>query len=277
MATEVDDVPELDEQDMIPDDGGDAHEPVEGEGTPGEAPDDDGEEYVTFGDDTPEPVADEKPLIKHLRTQLRERERELSQYRRAPDDQPIVVGEKPTLASCDYDEERLDRERDEWEERKRQADAQKKRQEDAKRQQDDAWGKVTERYASRKAALPYRDKNEAEAVVFDALSPVSQAVIAKVATDPALFIYAAGKNAARLSELAKIDDPLVLAATVARMEATLKTQKRSVAPDPDTPVRGKVIAQGADKKLQELERKAAASGDRTELIKYKAEQARLKK
>jgi hypothetical protein len=106
---------------------------------------------------------------------------------------------------------------------------------------------------------------------------VQQAVIVKAAADPALFLYALGKSEAKRSELAKIQDPIKLAAAVARMEGAVKVTTRK-APTPDRPLSGSSKMPGsADKEIERLEKKAAANGgDRSELIAYKAKLAAKK-
>jgi hypothetical protein len=101
------------------------------------------------------------------------------------------------------------------------------------------------------------------------LDMVQQAVIVKAAADPALFLYALGKSEAKRAELAKIQDPIKLAAAVARMEGAVKVTTRK-APAPDRAQRGSApMPGGADKELEKLEKEADRTGDRTKVIAYK--------
>jgi hypothetical protein len=105
---------------------------------------------------------------------------------------------------------------------------------------------------------------------------VQQAVVVKAAVDPALFLYALGKSEAKRSELAKIQDPIKLAAAVARMEGAVKVTTRK-APAPDRPLSGSgKLPQGGDKELEKLEKEADRTGDMTRLINYKREKGLLK-
>ena len=71
---------------------------------------DESELEVTFdGEAAPASGEGENGLVKHLREQIRERDKRLAELSKAQP-QKIEVGEKPTLAGCDYDEERFDRE-----------------------------------------------------------------------------------------------------------------------------------------------------------------------
>lgn len=228
------------------------------------------EEILQFEGDDAEPEQ-ETDLVRHLRQQIRERDKQLHASRKAPQaEQLIEVGERPTLESCEYDSERFDQEFDAWEGRKEQRRQQDQRLEAAQREQAQQWEQVKTGYATAKSKLPFADKEQAEATAFDSLSEVQQAVIAKIADNPALVIYAAGKNPTRLASLAGIEDPLKLAKEIGRLEATMKVTKRARPPQPDRAVRGSAIsASTVDKREQQLEAEADRTGDRTQLIQYR--------
>lgn len=238
-------------------------------------PDEEGEEVVGFADDEPDAAPADTDLVKHLRQQIRERDKRLSEVQRAaPAEEPVVVGDRPKMADFDYDEDRFDEAIDAWDERRRAAEKQQQARTTQQQRQEEEWGKTVRSYADKKAALRYPDVQVAEETAFAALSPTAQALIAKHADNPALFIYAAGKSPTKLAELARIDsegDPFAIVKAVTKMEATLQTTRKAPrAPDPDTPVRGRVVAAGgADKKLEKLEKEARTSGDRTKLIAHK--------
>lgn len=238
-------------------DEGAAHEPVE----------EDDEEIVFEGD---EPPQDETDLVRHLRKELRDRDRKLAQRAASEPEAEIVVGERPKLADFDWDEERFDEALDQYEQRKEAARLQAQRREQAQQQQQAEWQKVTEAYAAKKAALKYPDKEEAEKRAFSELSEMQQAVIAKVASDPALLVYALGKNPARLSKLASLENPLELAAEIGRMGAQMTTKKRGAAPEPDRPERGSVARLSGDKALNAAMAKAQKNGDFSAVVRLKA-------
>lgn len=236
-----------------------------------------GEEVVGFADDPVDPPAD-TDLVKHLRQQIRERDKRLSEAQRAaPAEEPVVVGDRPKMADFDYDEERFDEAIDAWDERRRAAEKQEQARSTQKQRQEEEWGKTVRSYADKKAALRYPDVQVAEETAFAALSPTAQALIAKHADNPALFIYAAGKSPTKLAELARIDsegDPFAIVKAVTKMEATLQTTRKAPrAPDPDTPARGRVVAAGsADKQLAKLEAEAEKTGKRDKVIAFKRAQ-----
>lgn len=240
---------------------------------------DDGEEetVISFGDEEPAPGSEgegETPLIKHLRAELRETKKQIAELRKATTQpQTIEVGEKPTLAGCDYDEERFEAELDGWKERKAKAE---QAESDAQRQAQEAneqWKAELGRYEKGKKSLSRPDFEKAEETVTTVLDQVQQAVIVKAADNSAAFIYALAKAPGQLERLSQIKDPLKLAAAVAKLEGTLKVTTRKKAPALDTPARGNasVATASADKKLERLEKEAARTGDRTALINYKRE------
>jgi len=243
-------------------------------------PGDEGEEVVRFADDEPDAAPADTDLVKHLRQQIRERDKRLSEAQRAaPAEEPVVVGNRPKLSDpdIDYDDDKFEAELDAWDERRRAAEKQQQARTTQQQRQEEEWGKTVRSYADKKAALRYPDVQVAEETAFAALSPTAQALIAKHADNPALFIYAAGKSPTKLAELARIDsegDPFAIVKAVTKMEATLQTTRKAPrAPDPDTPVRGRVVAAGsADKQLAKLEAEAEKTGKRDKVIAFKRAQ-----
>lgn len=237
-----------------------------------------GEEVVGFADDEPDAAPADTDLVKHLRQQIRERDKRLSEVQRAaPAEEPIVVGDRPKMADFDYDEERFDEAIDAWDERRRAAEKQEAARTSQKQRQEEEWNKVVRGYADKKAKLRYPDVQDAEETAFAALSPTAQSLIAKHADNPALFIYAAGKSPTKLAELARIDsegDPFAIVKAVTKMEATLQTTRKAPrAPDPDTPVRGRAVTTSSvDKQLAKLEAEAEKTGDRTKIQAFKRAQ-----
>jgi hypothetical protein len=84
------------------------------------------------------------------------------------------------------------------------------------------------------------------------------------------LIYALSKHPDKLAELAAIQDPLKLAAKVAKLEGQLRVVKKRRAPDPEQVERGsgRISHQPANKQREKLEKEADRTGDRTELIRF---------
>jgi phosphoribosyl-ATP pyrophosphohydrolase len=234
----------------------------------------DDELEVSIGDGAaPASGERETPLAKHLREEIRRRDKELAELRRAqPQPQKIEIGPKPTLADCEYDEEKFEAEFNAWNARKAQAEKAETDSQQQDRAVAEAWQADVQRFESRKAELKVTGKEEAIETAIASLSNVQQAVIVKAADNPALVLVALGQHPGKLAEIAAITDPLKQAAAVAKLEGTLKVAPRTKAPDPEKIESGSArVSQGSDKTLERLEAKAARSGDRSEIVAYKAQ------
>jgi len=241
-----------------------------------EPAEDDDVEIPTFGDPGEEEPTD-TDLVKHLRAELRKTQARAKELEQGKQPEPeIVVGQKPTLESCEYDEDKFEAELDAWKDRKRKAEEQVSAGEKSRRAEQEAWKADLTRYAQKRSALPFRDVDEVEAVVTSALSQAQQAMVVKSANDPAKLIYALGKHPAKLTALAQVTDPVKFIAATVRLEAEVKMAKRRPAAEPETIVRGsgQASASSVDKRLEQLEKDARRTGDRSKLVAYKAERNR---
>jgi hypothetical protein len=226
------------------------------------------ETVVAFEGEEPE-AEPENSTVRQMRQALREKDKRIKELEQSSAPKPIEVGEKPTLASCDYDEDKFAEELEAFKDREAAAKRQSESQAEQNRRANEAWQQDLSAYEAKKAAMAFEDRDDAIETATSVFSLAQQAVIVKAAADPALFLYALGKSEAKRSELAKQDDLVKLAAAVARMEGAVKVTTRK-APNPDKPLSGSAsMPGGTDKELEKLEKKAAATGDRTALIAYR--------
>jgi hypothetical protein len=234
-----------------------------------EPEDDGGEEVLTFGEEA-EPQDNDTGLVKHLRSQIRERDRRLAEVEKAPRAQPVDPGPEPTLEDCDYDEDKLkvalrkwDREVQESKEPAVQADEAQRKAYETERQ----------RYVDGKAKINHPEMEDAEETVKASLSPAQQSALVLASDDPAKMVLALFKNPAKLAELASETNVVKLGAKVAKLEGQLKMVKRR-APDPDTPERGSAQVSrqtnAAQKKLDKMEADYKG-GDRSHIQQFKRE------
>ena len=87
--------------------------------------------------------------------------------------------------------------------------------------------------------------------------------------NPALVVYALGKNPKKAKELAAISDPVKFAFAVAKLETQLKVTPRKTAPVPERQIRGSAQLSGAvDSTLERLRAEADKTGDRTKVAAY---------
>ncbi|MEB6681027.1 hypothetical protein [Acinetobacter lwoffii] len=250
----------------------------------GEPPVDDEEFVITVGDEEPEPSDEDdfsgKPAptwVKDLRKKEREarkriKELEAQAQQAKPAEKPIEVGPKPKLSDFDYDEDQFESAVEQWHERKRQVEQQQaaKRAEEEQAQQ--TWQSKMQSYEERRqtVAAKVRDFEEVEEAAKDKLTPTQQGILIHAAENPELIMYHLGKHPNKAKELAEITDPIQFAFAAAKLDSQMKIQTRKPATQPEKKPSGSAGLAGAvDQKLAQLEAKAAKTGDRTELIKYK--------
>lgn len=227
------------------------------------------------------------PLVKELRTAAkesarkareaeRERDEALAQARAAaapkePD--AVVVGEKPTLESSEYDQEKFASDLEAYYERKRKAEEQDRKREEGKKAAETAYAARLGVYVDGAKALKVADFAASEQAVKVGLTPMQQSIIVKHANNAALLVYALGKDGAKLKELGAIADPIEFAARVARIETEIKTVSKPKFQPEQRPKGGGTgsPATGASA-LEKAREKAAVSGDYTEVNRLKREQ-----
>ena len=269
-ANEVEEI-EIEEEDA---DSLEVEEPSE-ESEKSESEEDEGEFVVTFGDEETPPQEEEQEspdLVRNLRAEIRERNKrikELEKEHTKPDEKKTVaLGPRPTLESVDYDEDRHNAELDSWYEKKREADKAKEREEQAQREQQEAWNQTLASYGEAKKKIKVSDFDIAEEVVSDTLTETQQGMILQGADNPAMLIYALGKNSKKAKELAAISDPVKFAFAVSKLETQMKPQTRK-APSPEKTITGTGSKAGAEAHLAKLRKEAERTGDMSKVLAYK--------
>jgi hypothetical protein len=272
LALEQEEVQEEQQQELV-------QEEVEGDAQPEEEAQAETEEVVvTIGDEPlPEEETEQAPSwVRELRKTHRETVREnrelkekLSKVGQTADTAPAVE-KKPTLEGCDYDAEVFERQLTAWHDAKRKADeaeAKKRAEQDA---ENAAWQEKLKAYGESKTQLKVKDFEDAEAVILDSFSVVQQGIVVKGADNPALLVYALGKNPKKAKELAEIKDPVKFSFAVAKLEAQLKVTNRKAPPAPERTVSGSAPKSGSvDSTLERLRAEAERTGDMSKLMAYK--------
>ena len=237
------------------------------------------EVVVSIGEEAP-PHEEHTPApewVKELRKtnrELQRQNRELQGRLQAapPETKPVVIGNKPKLEDHDYDAEKYEEALTSWFERKRQAEEVNAKQEAEVMNQQKAWQAKLDGYGKAKAELRVKDYEDAEAVAQEVFSITQQGVLLQGADNPALVVYALGKNPAKAKELASITDPVKFAFAVAKLEKDLKVTNRRQAPAPERIISGTGRSSGAvDSTLERLREDAARTGNMTKVIAYKAQ------
>jgi hypothetical protein len=241
---------------------------------------------VSIGEDAPPP--EEPAHAPEWVRELRKTNRELQRQNRelqgklhttaTTENKPVVLGKKPTLEDHDYDADQFETALTNWFERKRTADDVNAKQEAEVMNQQKAWQSKLDGYSKAKAELKVKDFDDAEAIAQELFSVTQQGVMLQGADNPALVVYALGKNPKKAKELSEIKDPVKFAFAVAKLEKDLKVTNRKAAPPPERVITGTGRSSGAvDSTLERLREDAARTGNMTKVIQYKAQKRAVSK
>lgn len=245
-----------------------------------EGDDDDGEEdvVISIGEESP-PQEEETRApewVRELRKANREKERKIRELEAklnatATETKPVALGKKPTLEDCDYDSEEYENKLTAWYEQKREYDAAEANAQAQRDAEAKAWQDKLDSYAKARASLKVRDYEDAEAAALDTFNVTQQGIVIQGSENPALLIYALGKNTARAKELASINDPVKFAFAVAKLETQLKVTNRKAAASPERTIStgGGRISGSVDSTLDRLREEALKTGDMSKVMAYK--------
>lgn len=240
---------------------------------------------VTIGEEPPpqEEQTHAPEWVRELRKNYRElqrEKRELEERLRCvvpAETKPAVLGVKPKLEDHDYDTDKYEAALAGWYERKREVDDLSAKAEAEAKSATAAWNEKLATYGKAKAELKVADFDDAEASVQGTLTQTQQGIILQGAENPALVVYALGKNHKKAKELALITDPVKYAFAVAKLETQLKVSQRKAPPPEGTVVRGTGSLSGAvDSTLERLRAEAAKTGDYTKVTQYKMQKRKAK-
>jgi len=233
---------------------------------------------VSIGEESPPQEEEQRApeWVRELRKANREKERKIRELEAklnatATETKPVALGAKLTLESCDYDSEEYEKKLAGWYEQKREydaaeAEAQAQRDAEAK-----AWQDKLDSYAKARASLKVRDYEDAEAVALETFNVTQQGIVLQGSDNPALIIYALGKNTSKAKELASITDPVKFAFAVAKLETQLKVTNRKAAAAPERTIAtgGGRISGSVDSTLDRLREEALKTGDMSKVMAYK--------
>jgi hypothetical protein len=271
LDTEIESETEVDDEE-------EAHEA----GADVDSEDEEGDEddvVIEIAGESPPPEDDAKApeWVRDLRKSHREQQREnkqlkdqLAKLSSTVQPKTVELGKKPTIEAADYDSDLYEQQLTDWFDRKKAVEAQQERQEAERRSQQDAWNATLATYGEHRKTLKVKDFEDAETVVQDELSNTQQGMILQGADNPALVVYALGKNPKKAKEIASIKDPVKFAFAVAKLETQLKVTNRKASTKPETTITGKAMKSGTvDSNLERLRAQAEKSGDYSKVTAYK--------
>lgn len=233
---------------------------------------------VSIGEESP-PQEEETRApewVRELRKANREKERKIRELEAklnatATETKPVALGPKPTLEACDYDSEEYEKKLADWYEQKRHADAAEAEAQAQRDAEAKAWQDKLDAYAKARASLKVRDYEDAEAFALETFNVTQQGIVLQGSDNPALIIYALGKNSTKAKELASITDPVKFAFAVAKLETQLKVTNRKAAAAPERTIStgGGRISGSVDSTLDRLREEALKTGDMSKVMAYK--------
>lgn len=234
----------------------------------GESPPQEEEEEVS---EAPKWVKELRKTHKEVVRKNRELEEKLKSLEAPKAEQPVELGAKPTLRDHDYDDEKFEAALEAWHDRKLKVSAQEADKQKQQKAAQDAWTAKVEAYNKARTALKVKDYDEVAANAGEVLNATQQGIIVAGSENPALVVYALGKNPKKAAELAKIQDPVQFAFAIAKLEGQLKVSSKRTAPPPENVLTaGTGRSSGSvDSTLERLRAEAGKSGDYSKVIAYK--------
>ena len=234
----------------------------------GESPPQEEEEEVA---EAPKWVKELRKTHKDVVRKNRELEEKLKSLEKPKVEEPVELGAKPTLREFDYDDEKFEAAIEAWHDRKLKVSAQEAEKTKQNKATQDAWNAKVEAYNKARTDLKVKDYDEVAANAGEVLNATQQGIIVAGSENPALVVYALGKNPKKAAELSKIQDPVQFAFAIAKLEGQLKVSSKRTAPPPENVLTaGTGRSSGSvDSTLERLRAEAEKSGDYSKVIAYK--------
>ncbi|WP_063657664.1 hypothetical protein [Candidatus Arsenophonus triatominarum] len=212
-----------------------------------------GDEEISLADDDDSIEGKPAPKwVKELRKGFKETQKENRDLKRqleelttkqsyqSPVNHDNVIPAKPTLESCDYDEEVYEKALTDWHEKKSHVEQKKQAQQ---RQQQEVQERFIQRLKShqqRAAKLPVKDYTEMEEVVRSEVPVLQQEILIHAADEGTeLIAYALGKNKALRQRLTAENDPIRAAFLLGQISQKVKlAPKPKKTPKPEPELKG---------------------------------------
>lgn len=244
-----------------------------------EESDEDDEVVVQIGEDAPPTEEETQPApewVKEVRKSNRELQRrnkeleaKLAEQEAETNPAPVQMA-KPTLDDHNYDVNAYEQALAEYYQNQRAVEEAQAAEQAKLKEAEQVWQNKLEGYAQKRQELKVRDYEAAEHAVEQKFDNTQQGIILEGAENPALVVYALGKNPKKAEELAKIANPVNFAFAVAKLETQLKVTNRKAKAQPEKSLTsGTKVAGAVDSTLERLREEAAKTGNFDKVMKYK--------
>ncbi|MGP2470856.1 phage capsid protein [Yersinia sp. 2540 StPb PI] len=196
------------------------------------------------GKPAPNWVKDLRKGFKEQQKENRELKRQLEQIQSKPAEQPSQQQSqmitKPTLESCDYDEELFDKQLTSWHESNTRAEQAKQQQVKQQQEWQNQFKQRVDAHQQRAKSLPVKDYAEMEEIVRAEMPDLHKEVLIHSADEGSeLIAYALGKNPQLRQRIAAEKDPLRVAYQLGQLSAKVKlAPKAKQAAKPEPEIRG---------------------------------------
>ncbi|HAV1619739.1 TPA: phage capsid protein [Enterobacter hormaechei subsp. steigerwaltii] len=203
--------------------------------------------------------------VKDLRKNNREKDKELRELRRQleqvqsrpteqqPQQQTDAIPPKPTLESCEYDEESFEQAMTDWHEKKSRAEQQMQQKERQQQEYQQRFQQRVEAHKQRAAKLPVKDYQEMEEIVRAEVPDLHKEILIHCADEGSeLIAYGLGKSQQLRQRVAAETDPIraaFLLGQISKQVHLAPKPKKAIKPEPE--VRGG----GADAKQDDFNKK----------------------
>ncbi len=223
-----------------------------------------GDEEISLAEEDDDHV-DGQPApqwVKDLRKNNREKDKELRELRRQleqvqsrpteqqPPQQADVIPPKPTLESCEYDEEAYEAALTDWHEKKGRAEQSKQQQQRQQQEYQQRFQQRVEAHKQRAAKLPVKDYQEMEEIVRAEVPDLHKEILIHCADEGSeLIAYGLGKSQQLRQRVAAETDPIraaFLLGQISKQVSLAPKPKKAIKPEPE--VRGG----GADAKQDDF-------------------------
>lgn len=238
---------------------------------------DEGPIGFSFGEDEPEQEEEAAEPPSKLRGIISNQDREIKRLKAMlePKVEPIEVGPRPRLEDFDFDHDAFDAAVDTWLETKQKADNQhaalRREQEEKNREGNKILTDYQGRAKTFAATHRISDYEDAQSAVEDELGVEKVSLLIAGSPKAEELIYALHKNPAKLKALAGINNLPRFMYEAATLQKDIKVRQGRKSPPVDAPVRSNGSSASGDRRLAALEAEAARTGDRSKVVKYKAD------
>lgn len=231
------------------------------------------EVVVTIGEESPPPEENRAPdWVRELRKSHRElqrKNRELEDRLKTAEPKPVSLGPKPTLNDFDYDADKFESALEDWYRKRDEVERVNAARRSEEEIQQKAWSDKLKSYEESKSVLRVNDYEDAESIAQEMLSVTQQGVLIAGCENPALVVYALGKNPKKAKELSQITDPVKFAFAVAKLESQLKVNRKTPPPVMKTVSGSGPVSGSVDSTLERLREDALRTGDISKVLAYK--------